>query len=138
MRFIIFLLGVLGSLLMAACGWFWLDHQLRWQLVEQFDLEHLARQHEEVWYIMPDYDFDTQAMFGAALFLLVGAALGLLGSLLVLVRRGRQAAVLMIVGALGPVIFKPIAIAFTGLLALTALLSLAVRPLPPPAVREEP
>jgi hypothetical protein len=123
MRFIVFLLGLLGSLLTGFFGWFWLDYvncQVISELAQDYDVN--------IGVIMPDYVTDFENTVRAGMFLAVGGLFGIMGSLMTLCRHGRQGAVLMIVAALGPALFKPETLIFTSLLAFAGLLSLFVKP----------
>jgi hypothetical protein len=101
MRFLIFLAGFFGSVAMGVFGWFWLDYGNN-RAIEQI----AYGQGLDIALLMPDYgDFDATAR--AAVFLIAGGLLGLLGSLLTLLRRGVQGAVLLILAIVGPTFFKP-------------------------------
>ena len=131
MRFVVFLLAVLASLITGFFGWFWLDYQFNREaqrIVEKDYKDYSVY----MTMIMPDYN-DFEATSGAAIFLLAGGALGLLGSLFTLMRRGRHGAVLMILAVVGPALFSPLTLMFTGLLGFAGILSVFIRPLPPPA-----
>jgi hypothetical protein len=135
MRFIVFLLGLVASLVAGFFGWFWLDFVSNREIFEIVEKDYgdyklyLAT-------VMPDYqDFDATS--GAAAFLLIGAVLGVLGSLMTLMRRGRHGAVLMILAVIGPALFNPLTLAFTGLLGFAGILSVFIRPRPSPAPAAE-
>jgi hypothetical protein len=131
MRFIVFLLGLVASLIAGFFGWFWLDYgsnRMIFASVEQDYPDYKLY----VATVMPNYN-DFDATNGAALFLLIGAGIGILGSLMTLMRRGRHGAVLMMLAVIGPALFDPLTLAFTGLLGFAALLSIFIRPRPAPA-----
>ncbi len=129
MRFIICFLGLVGSLLAGFFGWFWLDHVNSRELVE------LARDYGvDLSLLTPEYNVDYVESTNAAVFLLAGMALGMLGSAMTLVRRGRQGAVLMILAVLGPALFTPVTLVFNAVLAFAGLLSIFIRPRRAPAV----
>jgi hypothetical protein len=102
MRFLVFLLGFIGSIAMGVFGWFWLDYANN-RAIEQVALEHNL----DISLFMSDYASKFDATVRAAVFLLAGSVLGLLGSLLTLLRRGRQGAVLLILAVVGPALFRP-------------------------------
>jgi hypothetical protein len=52
-------------------------------------------------------------------------------------RRGRHGAVLMILAVIGPALFNPLTLAFTGLLGFAGILSVFIRPPPSPAPTAE-
>jgi hypothetical protein len=133
MRFLVFFVGVVGSLLAGFGGWFWLDYTTN-RAIEQMLQDYKEYGADEVLaVIMPDFEVYWNTTCWAALFLLAGAVLGLLGSLLTLLRRGRHGAVLMLLAVMGPLILNPVTFAFTAVLAFAGLLSFFVRPLPPRA-----
>jgi VIT1/CCC1 family predicted Fe2+/Mn2+ transporter len=135
MRFIVFLLGFVASLIAGFFGWFWLDYVSNREIFAMVDKDYPDCK-LYVATIMPNYtDFD--ATTGAAAFLLIGAALGILGSILTLMRRGRHGAVLMILAVIGPALFDPLTLAFTGLLGFAGILSVFIRRRPPPAPAAE-
>lgn len=124
MRFIVFLLGLMGSLLSGFFGWFWLDYE------SNRAIEDMVKPYADIAIIMPDYGADFEGTARAALFLIVGCPLGMLGSLFTLFRRGRQGGVLMLLAVVGPAALNLVTLMFTTPLALAGLLSLLVRPLP--------
>ncbi len=125
MRFIVFLLGVLGSVVTGFFGWFWLDY------INNQALRDMAQDYDvNIGLIMPDYATDFADTVRAGMFMATGGLLGALGSLLTVLRRGRQGAVLMILSVVGPAVFSPSTLMFTSLLAFAGLLSLLVRPAP--------
>jgi hypothetical protein len=127
MRFIVFLLGILGSLLCGFFGWYWIDQANHGAIQKMATDAGLS-------FIAPNYtgeDFDLTMRAGV--FLLAGTAIGLLGSLFTVLRYGRQGAVLMLLAVIGPAIFNLGTLVFTAVLALAGLLSLLVRPCPPSA-----
>ena len=67
------------------------------------------------------------------LFLLIGAAMGLLGTLLGFFRCGPQGAALLVVGVIGPAILNPTSLMFAALQPLAGILCIFVRRLPPTA-----
>ena len=71
MRFLVFLLGFVASLIVGAAGWFWIDYQSNRLIRNTLYDDHKI----DIGIIMPDYtDFETTSW--AAVFLLVGGALG--------------------------------------------------------------
>lgn len=123
MRFLVFLLGFVASLIVGAAGWFWIDYQSNRLIRNTLYDDHKI----DIGIIMPDYtDFETTSW--AAVFLVVGGALGLLGSLFTLFRRGRHGAVLMILAVVGPAVLNPLTLMFTGLLGFTGILSVFIGP----------
>jgi hypothetical protein len=125
MRFLVFLLGLFGSLATGFFGWIWLLPA---------NSQGIAQLAEDYGYKMPDLivpNFDFEPTTWAGVFLVVGGALGLLGSLFTLLRRGRHGGVLMLLACIGPAIFNPVTAMFSGLLGFAGLLSLFIGPLPP-------
>jgi hypothetical protein len=68
--------------------------------------------------------------------LFVGAGLGVLGAILGFTRRRFGAAAVLLAAAVGPVLFAPIMVVFSGLLAVTALLALFVGSAPAPELTD--
>jgi hypothetical protein len=80
MRFLVFLLGLVASLMAGFFGWFWLDFVSNRAIFEVVEKDY-GDYKLYVATVMPDYqDFDATS--GAAAFLLIGAVLGVLGSLM--------------------------------------------------------
>ena len=123
MRFVVLLFGFFGTLLMAALGCMFLStDQVRTRLAE--NNIHYA-----------DFLFDLDSNPGpnpgiTGAFLLLGAVLGLFGTILGFARCGWQGSVLMLVPVACTALMNPASLAFTGLLAFTALLGFFVFPLP--------
>ena len=122
MRFIVVLLALIGSLASLALGLLFLG-----VLYYQQDVRNAMVGAE----VDPEtllFDPADPLLFKTAVFLLAASALGLLGMLLTVARRGAQGAVLLLLAALGPLLFSPGTIAYTGALVLAALFSLLVKP----------
>ena len=121
MRFLVFFLGFLASLIAGYFGWFWLDYTHNREM--RRSLENTA----DISVIMPEYGGDTWVDTAyAAIWLFVAAGVGTLGSLFTLVGRGRHGAVLMLLATVGPAVFNPLTLIFTGPLIFAALLSVFV------------
>ncbi len=121
MRILVFMLGVLASLLAGFFGWFWMSPG------GSSAIRDAAKDYADIGFMLPNYaEWYTTAW--AAVFLFAAAGLGLLGSVFVLVRRGRHGAVLMFLSVLGPAALNSMTLIFTGPLVLAGLLSIFVRP----------
>jgi hypothetical protein len=124
MRFLVFLLGFLGALTTGAMGLLWLGSTVDPSLVTDA--------HDAVLQIgflpvdvIPNPGDPMTLKAGA--FLLAGFLLALVGSLLVLLRRGLLGAVLMLLAVMGPALLHHATLTGTCLLVPAALLSLFVR-----------
>jgi len=128
MRFLVCLLGLLASSLMAGVGVFFMlgDVSLAWC----FEQGHgdLLR---EIYITESSTESLTNISFAnGALVILVAAAYGFLASLFILFRCGKQAAALLIVTALGAGLVQPVSL-IAGLPAIfVGFLALFVGPLP--------
>lgn len=119
MRFVVLLFGFAGCLLTTfiGCIFFALDQGLKFlhdNGINTFD---------------PLFAADSNPQ-RTGIFLLIGAGLGLIGTLLGFFRCGWQGALLLAVPIAGPAILNPLTLAGTSLQGFTALVSLFVRPSP--------
>jgi hypothetical protein len=121
MRFLVFFLGFLGTLNLAGLGLLWLGAYFSRDVVAEARAAGLEL-------VLP-YAIDLMTI-KTALFLLVGAGMSFLGLLFVLLRRGWQSAILMLLAALGPALLSPEVLMTGGLLILAGMCALCVRPLP--------
>ena len=122
MRFVVLILGLLGCAVTGTLGALFLYTPETRTVLEGLGLD--------VQLIVNTRDENASVV---GLFLLIGAAMGLLGALLGFFRCGPQGAALLVVGVIGPGILSPTALMFTGLQPLAGILSIFVRRLPPSA-----
>jgi hypothetical protein len=124
MRFLVLLLGLLGSGLAGAFGYLVLSPGSGQELLRGY---------------VPGMSAPSDIFMAAnaGYFLLIGAILGIFGSILAFFRCGPQGGVLMLVSLTGPAICLPQSLFGTALLGISGILSFFVRPLPlPPPVDE--
>jgi hypothetical protein len=116
MRIVGLVLGIIGGLLAGFLGMKWLSdaHQMREMIQLAKDLGVDMR--------------ELDKMVIAAYVLIAGMLMGIAGGVLAFKGKGRIAAMLMLVGALLPVVFAPKALAFTFLLLVGGALSMMARP----------
>lgn len=116
MRIVGLVLGILGGLLAGFLGMKWLSdaHQMREMIQLAKDLGVDMR--------------ELDKLVVAAYVLIATMLMGIAGGVLAFKGKGRIAAMLMLVGALLPVVFAPKALAFTFLLLVGGGLSMMVRP----------
>jgi hypothetical protein len=116
MRIVGLLLGILGGLLAGFLGMKWLSdaHQMREMIQLAKDLGVDMR--------------ELDKLVVAAYVLIATMLMGIAGGVLAFKGKGRIAALLMLVGALLPVVFAPKVLAFTFLLLVGGALSMMARP----------
>jgi hypothetical protein len=142
MRIAVLVLGILGGLAAGTLGMLWLTNCQKDRPIIEV-LRNTQKDHEEarkkrvVPPNEPELDFliDPDAMVReydrrvrAYPFLLAGLLFGVMGGVLAMLRRGKSAAVLLALAALGPAVLNPLTLIFTFLLPIAAVLSLFVRP----------
>lgn len=129
MRFVVFFFGSIGCLLTVAVG----AALLLWDAFLKLAAEN-------------NVTFDESSMTSltgfsnanAGLFILAAGCYGLLGSLFVLCRRGKQGGSLMLLPVFGAGFMNPAALPFASLQILMALTSFFIGPLPiPPSVKDD-
>src|SRR5437588_755745 len=121
MRFLVFLFGFVGCSLTAVLGVIVL-----FQAPARAELNALLGENSH----HADVLFDNvgKDSLRTGLFLLIGAGLGLFGTLLALCRCGWQGSLLLLVPLIGPAILNPFTLAGTAVQGFSALLSLLVGP----------
>jgi hypothetical protein len=122
MRFIVLFFGFLAVLLTASAGAVFLAADVMLE-----DLRHQAGFEIPQWVLESPIGTPHGE---TAVFLLVAAAYGLIGTFIAFGRAGWQGALLMLVPILGAAFLNPYSLVFTGLQAFTALLAFFVKPLP--------
>ena len=125
MRFVVLVLGILGVVATGTLGALFLFTPETRQLLEGYsrDVDNAIS------FVVNTRDENSPVV---GLFLLIGAGLGLLGTLLGFFRCGPQGAALLIVGVIGPAILSPTSLMFVALQPLAGILSIFVRRLPAP------
>jgi hypothetical protein len=121
MRFVVLILGLLGCFATATMGALLLFPPETRPLLEG------VIGPEAMQFILNTRDENSPVV---GLFLLIGAAMGLFGTLLGFFRCGPQGAALLVVGVIGPAILSPTSLMFVGLQPLVGILSIFVRRLP--------
>jgi hypothetical protein len=130
MRIAVLILAILGGLGAAALGVLWLlNCQKDRNAVElarliAAEIPAGAPDSSKIIDELREYDRRVKAYP----FLLVGFVLAVAGGFLAMQRRGKSAAVLLLLAALGPAILNPLSLIFTFLLPIAAVLSLFIRP----------
>ena len=125
MRFLVAFLALIASLVTGFAGLFW-----AWPWLTD-TVNDTVKPYHDISFLLPN-TAEWYPTSWAALFLFAGAALGLLASLFVLVRRGKHAAVLMFLSMVGPATLSPVTLAFTGLQGFVGLICLFIAPKAPP------
>lgn len=120
MRFVVLLFGFIGCMLTAAAGCVFILFKMALDWLNENDFKEVAA-------ALSSAD-DNPGLSG--LFLLIGAGLGLIGTLLGFFRCGWQGSLLLLIPTIGPAVLNPMLLVPTSLQAFTALISLFVRPLP--------
>ncbi len=137
MRFVLCFFGLIACLLTATGG----GAFIAWDAAAAFIKENIPEN------ILAELKIDvngTTSLTGvshanAGLVLLVAAAYGFLGSVLVLFRCGKQGGALMLISVIGAAFMDPYSLIFTALQAFVALLSFFIGPLPinPPKEKDD-
>ena len=124
MRILVFLLGLVASLVTGFFGCFWVVPSVTEAVNEA------VKPYYDFSFLMPNIA-EWYTTSWAAFFMFVGAGLGLLGCVLILMGRGKHAAVLMFLSMVGPATLSPVTLAFTGLQGFVGLISVFIRPRAP-------
>ncbi len=133
MRYVVLLFGLVGAVVSGYLGYLWMDNFYHQKAITAEMRQHTATGYYKLEALEKIAEFDRQAK--AWPFLLTGAVLGLLGSILAFERRRFSGSALLLCAALGPVVYKPLVALFICGLILAGLLALFIRPCSASALR---